>query len=175
MERSAAVNWPPLDKVAVLVNGHNETDLSAYHEALRRLGLGESLVWPVAKVTGDDAPVSELQTFCVVLEEAQRQRWRNILLLELPGAFMQGKITFAELTPLFADLRPLLEASDARPLLARLPLSGWLCLINARHYGLLKNALHRALEHSVSLDIIWMLLEKKYGWRAASAIRIGAR
>jgi len=169
MKRRALVNWPSLGKAVLLVNGRDETELPARYGLLTRHGLNDGQLWALEKARGENAAIAELQTHCVVLDEAQRQGWRYLLLLDLPVADMHE----STLATLFAELASLAQASDSLqsplhclPRMARLPHAGCVCFINACHYAVLRNALRRALEHGATLDNIWALLREKYGWPA---------
>lgn len=97
---SASVEWQAFDKVAVMYDPQHTEVLAAQMQALVALGLkGDQLV-PCAT----DPQHGELETHCKVLEQAQREQWRSVLLLDASVKFVRKEMSLKTVNQLLTRL-----------------------------------------------------------------------
>ena len=171
------IDWRQFDKVAVLFQAQEVASLPAQLNTLINSGFSAEQLWPLARIGGNNPAIAELQTHCVVLQEAQRQEWRNVLLLNAETCFTQHGETATGLNDLLNHLNEqewqvLLLTGQNHPLRvsessvepSRLRDGGCVYAVKACYYAVMLNAYHRAMEHAVSREEIWTRLITKKGW-----------
>lgn len=177
------LQWCSFAKVVVLFDVQEEALLGAQCAMLSQAGVSAEQLWPVARASGEDGRLAELQTQCMVLSEAQRQGWRNILLFNAGFQLVQDERLFAQVNRIFASLNRLdwnalllgghyqhFSPLLALPGVARVHHadSAAAYAVNGSYYPVLLNAYHRAIEHAASLSDIWPLLMGKHFWLAVN-------
>ncbi|HCQ7754735.1 glycosyltransferase family 2 protein [Citrobacter sp. 50677481] len=158
------VNWAIFEKIAVLFDGGQASALQARCEALMAFGVRASQIWPVEKQT------LELETHCQVLEEAQQQGWRNVLLLDADIQFVKKENTILYVNKLLNGLEQVawhgltlgaryenFTPMQSMPGVARIFNAGCGCAyaINAPYYGELLSAYRQGMAQDVNLDRCW--------------------
>ncbi|ELW1648210.1 glycosyltransferase family 2 protein [Enterobacter oligotrophicus] len=97
---SASVEWQAFDKVAVLYDPQHSDVLASQMQALVALGLkGDQLV-PFA----NNPLHSELERHCQVLEQAQREQWGSVLLLDTSVKFVRKEMSLKTVNQLLTRL-----------------------------------------------------------------------
>ncbi|MDZ7322594.1 hypothetical protein N4G41_13225 [Kosakonia sacchari] len=177
------LQWRSFAKVAVLFDMQEEALLGAQCEVLSLAGISAEQLWPVARASGGDSRLAELQTQCMVLSEAQRQGWRNVLLFDAGFQLTQDERVFTQANRIFTSLNRLdwhalllgghyqhFSPLLALPGIARVHHADRAAAyaVNASYYPVLLNAYHRAIEHAASLNEIWPLLMGKHCWLAVN-------
>lgn len=97
---STSVEWQAFDKVAVLYDPHHADALSAQMQALTALGMRQEQLVPCAA----DPQQGELERHCRVLEQAQRERWESVLLLDASVKYVRKEISLKTVNRLLTRL-----------------------------------------------------------------------
>ncbi|MFP7609970.1 glycosyltransferase family 2 protein [Serratia quinivorans] len=97
---STSVAWSAFDKVAVLYDPQHEDMLAAQKQALVSLGLNVEQLVPFAY----DPQHSESERHCRVLEKAQQEQWRSVLLLDASAKFVRKEISLKTVNQLLTRL-----------------------------------------------------------------------
>ncbi|WP_368543898.1 glycosyltransferase family 2 protein [Enterobacter soli] len=97
---STSVEWQAFDKVAVLYDPHHADALSAQMQALTALGMRQEQLVPCAV----DPQHGELERHCRVLEQAQRERWKSVLLLDASVKYVRKEISLKTVNRLLTRL-----------------------------------------------------------------------
>ncbi|MFP2238810.1 glycosyltransferase family 2 protein [Pseudescherichia vulneris] len=97
---SASVMWQAFGRVAVLYDPRQPETLAAQLRSLVSLGLKEELLVPFAY----DPMHSELDRHCQVLEQALREQWSSVLLLDAGAKFVRKEMSLATVNRLLTRL-----------------------------------------------------------------------
>lgn len=85
------VYWECFEKVVVLFDPACEADLPDRCQALMAFGIPSERLVCLPKRIESTREISELTTHCHVLEQAQQQEWRNVLILDADIQFVKKK------------------------------------------------------------------------------------
>lgn len=158
------VNWAAFEKIAVLYDARDEADLQARCDALMAFGMSAQQLWPVVKLA------DEIDTHCQVLEEAQRQNWRNVLLLDADIQFVKKENTVLYVNKLLNGLDQIdwqgvmlgaryenFAPMQAIPGVARVFNAGCACAyaVNSTYYATLLDVYQQGKAQGVNLDRCW--------------------
>lgn len=170
------VNWQAFEKVAVLYDPAKEAELARRCEALLDFGLRGEQIWPVAKNAEASAERAELATHCQVLERAQKEGWKNVLLLDADVQFVKKENAVNDINKLLNGLNQLnwqvlllggryenFTLTQALKGVARIYNAGCGCAyaVNAGYYDALLDAYRQAMDYPASLDRCWAALMNK--------------
>ncbi|WP_227740593.1 glycosyltransferase family 2 protein [Hafnia alvei] len=98
------VYWECFEKVAVLFDPASEADLSDRCQALVAFGIPSERLVCLPKQIELTREISELTTHCHVLEQAQQQGWRNVLILDADIQFVKKENTVTNVNGLLKAL-----------------------------------------------------------------------
>lgn len=158
------VNWAVFEKIAVLFNDKDSSALEKRCEALLAFGIRAEQLWLVMK---QDV---ELETHCHVLEEAQKQGWRNVLLLDADIQFVKKENTVLYVNKLLNGLENLdwqgltlgaryenFVPTQSMPGVARIFNAGCGCAyaVNSTYYADLLSAYRQGIAQDAGLDRSW--------------------
>lgn len=158
------VNWAVFEKIAVLFDDKDSSELEKRCEALLAFGIRAEQLWLVMK---QDV---ELETHCRVLEEAQKQGWRNVLLLDADIQFVKKENTVLYVNKLLNGLENLdwqgltlgaryenFVPTQSMPGVARIFNAGCGCAyaVNSTYYADLLSAYRQGIERDAGLDRSW--------------------
>ncbi|HFK5799469.1 TPA: glycosyltransferase family 2 protein [Enterobacter hormaechei subsp. oharae] len=167
---STSVEWQAFDKVAVLYDPQSDA-LASQTRALTSLGLKQAQLVPVAV----NPAHNELVRHCQVLEQAQREAWSSVLLLDASVKFVRKEISLKTVNQLLTRLPHIdwqvvllgarynsISPLKALPGVARVLDGGCGCAyaVNGPYIPVL-------LEHyrqASSLDACWPLQMQSYCW-----------
>lgn len=172
---SASVAWEAFDKVAVLYDPLHADSLAAELQSLVSLGLpGQQLV-PCAC----DPHHSELERHCQVLEQAQREQWRSVLLLDSSVRFVRKERSLKTVNQLLARLPHIdwqvlllgacynrISPLNALPGVARVLDASCACAyaVHGDYVPTLLSHYRQAIAHGVSLDACWPSQMQSHCW-----------
>ncbi|MFP2422642.1 glycosyltransferase family 2 protein [Pseudescherichia vulneris] len=97
---SASVEWQAFGRIAVLYDPRQPESLAAQLRSLVSLGLKEDLLVPFAY----DPMHSELERHCQVLEQALREQWNSVLLLDANAKFVRKEMSLETVNRLLTRL-----------------------------------------------------------------------
>lgn len=158
------VNWSVFEKIAVLFDDNDSATLQARSEALLAFGIRAEQLWLVMK---QDV---ELKTHCQVLEEAQKQGWGNVLILDADIQFVKKENTILYVNKLLNGLENIgwqgltlgaryenFTPTKSMHGVARIFNAGCGCAyaVNAPYYAELLSAYQQGLEQDANLDRSW--------------------
>jgi Glycosyltransferases involved in cell wall biogenesis len=164
------VNWAVFEKVAVLFDDEQSGELQAQCEALVAFGIRAEQIWLVMK-----QPL-ELETHSLVLEEAQKQGWRNVLLLDADIQFVKKENTLLYVNKLLNGLEYIdwhglalgaryenFTPTQSMPGVARIFNAGCGCAyaVNSTYYAELIDAYRQGLAQGADLDRSWAAVMKR--------------
>lgn len=170
------VNWGAFEKVAVLYDPQNASALPARCDALVAFGLSSEQLWPVAKSLEGEGEQRELTSHCQVLEHAQRQGWKNVLLLDADIQFVKKENTVNHINKLLGGLGQIdwqvlllgaryenFTPTQSLTGVARIFQAGCACAyaVNASYYATLLDAYRQAMAYPTNLDRAWNALMNK--------------
>ena len=157
-------NWAVFEKIAVLFDDKDSSELEKRCEALLEMGIRAEQLWLVMK---QDV---ELETHCLVLEEAQKRGWRNVLLLDADIQFVKKENTILYVNKLLNGLENIgwqgltlgaryenFTPMQSMPGVARIFNAGCGCAyaVNSGYYAELLSAYRQGLALNAGLDRSW--------------------
>lgn len=97
---SAAVEWQAFDKVAVLYDPADADALAGQQQALMALGMAREQLVPCAI----DPQHAEPERHAQVLEQALREQWKSVLILDVSVRFVRKEISLKTVNQLLTRL-----------------------------------------------------------------------
>lgn len=173
------VHWSVFDKVAVIYPVQQEMELEAQCQGLLDFGFSASQLLPVALHQDEDPALAELKTHCAVLEQAQREGWRNVVLLDAAVHFVKKENSVQQVNALLTKLEHIdwqalmlggkygeLRLMKSLPGVVRVQASenGCAYAVNASFYPTLLAAYRDAIAETQTRDEAWQPLFEQSCW-----------
>lgn len=161
------VAWEAFDKIALIAASEAMLEESA--RGLMAFGVSASQLMPVCK----DAARTDMETHLSILEQAQREGWRNVLLLDAGVQFVKKENTVIQVNKLLSGIGQLdwqvlllggryerFSPAQSMKGVARIFNAGCGCAyaVNADYFTTLADAYRQGMEQGVSLDRVWSVL-----------------
>lgn len=165
------VAWEAFDKIALIAG--DESALAESAEALMAFGVSADQLVPVLKTSADAPQYDELETHAGILEQAHREGWRNVLLLDSEVQFVKKENVVVQVNRLLGAMGQLdwqvlllggryeqFTLTKSLKGVARIFNAGCGCAyaVNANFYQALSDAYRQGIEQQASLDRIWTVL-----------------
>jgi hypothetical protein len=173
------VKWATFEKVAVIYQPEHEDELMAQCQALVEFGMSADQLLPIAVHQHHNMQTAELATHCTVLEQAQVEGWRNILLLDARTQFVKKESSVSLVNMLLAQLphidwQVLVLGAKYDNLTLMASLKGLARIhaatcssayaVNGNYYSTLLTAYRQALSNGQSCDQTWPPLLAQHFW-----------
>ncbi|QGG09973.1 glycosyltransferase family 2 protein [Enterobacter cancerogenus] len=172
---STSVDWAAFDKVVVMYDPAQPEVLAAQLQALSSLGLDNHHLVPFARDPGH----SELEAHIQVLDVAQREQWRSVVLLDARLKYVRKENSLKTVNQLLSRLPHIdwqvvllgaryndISFLKALPGVARVLSAGCGCAyaVNGSYIPTLRDFYQQAHEHGVSLDACWPMQMQSHCW-----------
>jgi Glycosyltransferases involved in cell wall biogenesis len=172
---SAAVQWQAFGKVAVIYDPERPDQLEAQRQSLISLGLDDARLVDIAR----DPDHSELETHCAVLEQAQRDQWHSVALVDAAVKYVRKENSLKTVNRLLERLPHIdwqvvllggrydnISALKALPGVARVLKGGCGCAyaVKGDYIPTLLDVYRQAHRQGAGLDACWPLLMQAHCW-----------
>ncbi|SQA96874.1 Uncharacterised protein [Cedecea neteri] len=173
------VQWSVFDKVAVIYPAQREAELEAQCQGLIDFGFTAGQLLPVVLHQDEDPALAELKTHSAVLEQAQREGWRNVVLLDSAVHFVKKENSVRQVNALLTKLEHIdwqalmlggkygaLRLMKSLPGVGRVQASEHGCAyaVNASFYPTLLAAYREAIAAAQTRDEAWLPLFAQSCW-----------
>jgi glycosyltransferase involved in cell wall biosynthesis len=98
------VDWSKLDKIAVIYDPAQREMLDIQCAALSAVGIPDERLIPIARHTGSNREISELDTHCEVLQMALDQGWKSVTLFDSTIKFVKKESAVTLVNKLLSQL-----------------------------------------------------------------------
>lgn len=173
------VQWAVFNKVAIIYAPEREAELEAQCRGLIDFGFSASQLLPVALHQDEDGALAELKTHCAVFEQAEREGWRNVVVLDATVQFVKKENSVRQVNALLTSLPYIdwqalmlggkygeLRLMKSLPGVARVRAaeSGCAYAVNANFYPTLLAAYREAIAAAQTRDEAWQSLFEQSCW-----------